>query len=228
MSISSPAVIKPLANLNRGKRYAQQIKPFNFLVTCHVKPLGHPPGTDAEQFHLIAPYETNPQKWLKKSWINQYTGDTFRITTAGDHGTRWSARVKTYGEALEEYEFHPESKCADKDGNPCNKQTVGLLDRRRVQIRNIKFIGKESNSLEDVESGLVQSAQTVYTEYPDPSRDEWDTVIRPALKIPALNLLVKLSGLSRRMLIDARASRSRPHRRNRELLMSILRKLGFL
>lgn len=228
VSISSPAVMKPLANLNRGKRYAQQIKPFNFLVTCHVKPFGHPPGTDAEQFHLIAPYETNPQKWLKKSWINQYTGDTFRITTAGDHGTRWSARVKTYGEVLEEYEFHPESKCADKDGNPCNKQTVGLLNRRRVRIRNIKFIGKESNSLEDVESGLVQSAQNVYTEYPDPSRDEWDTVIRPALKIPPLNRLVKLSGYSRRMLIDARAGRSRPHRKNRELLISILHRLTLL
>ena len=111
-------------------------------------------------------------------------------------------------------------------GNPGDKQTVGLLNRRRIRIGTIKFIGKESNSLEDVESGLVQSAQNVYTEYPDPSRDEWDTVIRPALKIPRIDLLAKLSGLSRRMLIDARAGRSRPHRKNRELLASIVRKLG--
>jgi hypothetical protein len=225
MSISSPAVMKPVANFNRGKKYAQHIKPFNFLVTCHVKQLGHPPGTDPEQFHLIAPYEINPRKWLKMPWVNQYTGDTFRITTAGHHGTRWSARVKTYGETLEEYEFHPESKCADKMGNPCAKQTVGLLNRRQIRIGTIKFIGKESNSLEEVESGLIQSAQNVYTEYPDPSRDAWDTVIRPALKIPGLDLLVKLSGLSRRMLIDSRAGRSNPHRKNRELLTSILRKL---
>ena len=87
----------------------------------------------------------------------------------------------------------------------------------------IKFIGKESNSLEDVESGLIQSAQNVYTEYPDPSRDEWDTVIRPALKIPPLDFLVKESGLSRRMLIEARAGRSRPHRKNREVLALVLR-----
>ena len=226
MSISSPAVMKPLANLNRGKKYAQHVKPFNFLVTCHVKQLGHPPGTDAEQFHLIAPYEINPRKWLTKPWINQYTGDTFRITTSGHHGTRWSARVKTYGEVLEEYEFHPESKCADKEGNPCDKQTTGFLNRRHIRIGTIKFIGKESNSLEEVEGGLVQSAQNVYTEYPDPSRDEWDTTIRAALKIPPLNRLVKLTGFSRRMLIDARAGRSRPHRRNREFLESILRKLG--
>jgi hypothetical protein len=228
MAISSPAVMKPLANLNKGKKYAQQIKPFNFLVTCHVKQFGHPPGVDPEHFHLIAPYEIDPRKWLKKDWINQYTGETYRISTAGHHGNRWTARVKTYGEALEEYEFHPESKCADKEGNPCTKQTIGLLHRRWIRISQIKNIGKESNSLEDVESGSVHSDQNVYTEYADPRRDEWNTKIRPALKIPPLDLLVKMSGLSRRMLIDARAGRSRPHRKNRELLASILRKLGLI
>ena len=65
MSISSPAVMKPVVNLNRGKKYAQHIKPFNFLVTCHVKQLGHPPGTDPEQFHLIAPYEINTAKMVE-------------------------------------------------------------------------------------------------------------------------------------------------------------------
>jgi hypothetical protein len=119
---------------------------------------------------------------------------------------------------------------ADKDGNPCNKQTIGLLNRRRVRIRNIKFIGKESNSLEDVESGLVQSAQNVYTECPDPSRDEWDLVIRPALRKPQLRILVHecRGRYSRRALIDLRAGNSRPHRKNRQFLASVLRKLGLL
>ena len=228
MAITSPAVMKPLATLNRGKKYAHQIKPFNFLITCHVKPLGHPLGVDPERFHLIAPYEIDSRKWLKKNWIDQYNGDTFRITTAGHHGNRWTARVKTYGDVLEEYEFHPESKCADKDGNPCGKQTVGLLNRRRIRIRSIKYIGKESNSLEDVETGLVHTAESVYTEYPDPSRDEWKTECVPALRKPPLQVLVQKSGLSRRMLIDARAERSRPHRKNRELLNAILRELGLI
>lgn len=46
---------------------------------------------------------------------------------SGYHGSRHAARVKTYGEVLREYEFHPESKCADKDGNPSGKQTMGLF-----------------------------------------------------------------------------------------------------
>jgi hypothetical protein len=42
MTVSSPAVMRPLAKLNEGKTYPDQIKPFNFLLTCHVKALATP------------------------------------------------------------------------------------------------------------------------------------------------------------------------------------------
>jgi hypothetical protein len=97
---------------------------------------------------------------------------------------------------LEEYEFHAESKCADATGNPCDRQTVGLLQRRHVRIDQIKCIGKESNSLENVESGLEHSEKTVYTEYVDPKREDWSTKTLPALKKVRLSQLVKRSGMS--------------------------------
>jgi hypothetical protein len=227
-TISSPALMKPFTKLNEGKKYADQIKPFNFLITCHISPLGHPLHVTPEQFHLIAPYELNPAKWLNADWIDQYTGKPYRITTAGHHGGVNVARVKTYGEVALEYAFHPESKCADAEGKPCGKQTIGLLQRRHVQIDYIKYIGKESNSLEEVESGLIHSEKNVYTEYTDPRRDEWTTKILPALKRVPLSVLVKACSafLRRRAIIDLRAGRSRPHRKNRELLFEILRKLG--
>lgn len=225
VTVGSPAVMRPLSSLNKGKAYPDQIKPFNFLRTCHVKQLGHPIGVDPERFHLIGPYEPDPRKWLKIDWIDQYTGKHYRITTAG-HPTRLTARVKTYGEILREYEFHPESKCADANGNPCGKRTVGLLQRRHVRIDQIRYIGKESNRLEDVESALIHSPEDVYTEYADPRRDEWETKIRPALKKVPLSVLVKMSGLSRRTVMKARAGCTRPHPRNRELLTSIIRPLG--
>ena len=106
VTVSSPAIIRPLARLNEGKSYPEQIKPFNFLLTCHVKAFGHPKGADAEYFHLIAPYNSNASHWLKMPWIDQYTGNSYRITTAGHSGTRRTARVKTYGDVLREYEFH--------------------------------------------------------------------------------------------------------------------------
>jgi hypothetical protein len=141
----------------------------------------------------------------------------------GDNGTKRKARVKTYGDLLREYEFHPESKCADASGKACNRQTIGLLGRRHVRIGVVKPIGKESNSFEDVESGLVHSERSVYTEYPDPRRDEWQTKVLHEIKKVPLRELVKMSGMSRRALLDARAGRTRPQRKNQEILASIVK-----
>src|SRR2546422_4412495 len=71
-AISSPAVMRPLASLNHGKPYRDQIKPFNFLLACHVKQLGHPIGADPGRFHLITPYEPHPRRWSELAWIDQY------------------------------------------------------------------------------------------------------------------------------------------------------------
>jgi len=226
LSISSPWVMKPFDDLNAGKKYADQLKPFSFLQSCHISQLGHPIGTDPERFHLVAPYESDPKKWLKGDWFDQYSGERYQITTAGHHGTRDTARVKTYGDVLLEYEFHPEAKCADSSGNPCSKQSTGLLQRRHVRIGLIKYIAKESNSLENVEAGVVHSAQNVYTEYSDPRRDEWQMVILPALKKLPLKVLVAKSGISERELKYIRAGRSRPHPKNRRSLTWIAKNLN--
>jgi hypothetical protein len=133
---------------------------------------------------------------------------------------RNTARVKTYGDVLLEYENHPESKYADANGKTCSKQTVGILYRRHVSVDGIKYIGKESNSLEDVESRLIHDYRNVYTEYADERRDEWQTKILPALCDARLADLVRQfkGQISRRALIDLRAGRSRPHPKNLQLL----------
>jgi hypothetical protein len=156
-------------------------------------------------------------------WIDQYSGKRSRVTTEGYHGNRKTARVKTYGDVIREYEFHPESKCADADNEPCKKQTIGLLQRRHVRMDQIKYIGKESNTLEKVDSGMIHSAEQVYTEYSDPRRDEWLMKIVPALSRISLKQLQAKSGLSRRMLIKARSGKVRPHRQNQERLATIVR-----
>jgi hypothetical protein len=225
LSISSPSMMKPFEGFNTGKSYAEQIKPCNFMLSCTISALGHPVGADPERFHLVAPYESDPRKWLKGIWIDQYSGGQYRITTAVHHGTRDTAKVKTYGDVLREYEFHSESKCADASGNACNKQSVGLLQRRHIRIGLIKYIGKESNKMEDVEAGLVHSERGVYTDYPDLRRDEWETIFLPGLRKLKLTVLQNETGISERELKYIRAGKSRPHRRNREALISVLRQL---
>jgi hypothetical protein len=224
ISVTSPELWRRLKDLNEGKAYADQIKPFNFLLTAQVIPFGHPTGVDADHFHLIAPYESDPRKWLKMKWIDQYSGKQYRITTAGAHGGHGIARVKTFADVLSEHAYHPESKCADADGEPCGKGTVGLLQRRHIQLGRIVYIGKESNRLEDVEAGMIDDEDSVYTEYPDPRRDEWTTKFQPAIaaQIELAELIQLFPEMSRRALINIRAGRARPHRKNMELLMQRL------
>lgn len=149
-TVSSPFLLKSFGSMNTGKPYSDQIKPFNFLLTAQVIPFGHPVGVEAERFHLFTPYDSDSRKWLYLEWIDQHSRKRFRVTTRGHCGSRGTARVKTYGDVVTEYEFHPEAKCADALGNPCDRQTTGLLQRRHIEIDQIKCIGKESNSLEDV------------------------------------------------------------------------------
>jgi hypothetical protein len=226
-TVSSPEVMKPLKALNAGKPYAEQIKPFNFILGCHVLPLGHPVGVNPERFHLIAPYETDPSKWERLPWIDQYSTKRirYRISTTVPSPTRQIARVKSYGEVLEEYEFHEDAKCADASGAPCGRQSIGLLFRRHVAIGAPHFIGKESNKLEEVEEGSIPDAGDVYTEYPDPRRDEWETKVLPVLRCATISAIITATGMSRRAVQRIRAG-TRPHRRYQEALARFAAKVA--
>src|SRR5215831_1628031 len=79
---------------------------------------------------------------------------------------------------------------------------------------------------EEIEASVIHSPESVYTEYPDPHRDEWETKILPVLKKIPIAALMRVSGKSRSMLARALAGRSRPRKRNQELLKSILHRLG--
>lgn len=230
IAVTSPPLLRPFATLNKGKHYSQQVKPFNFLSTCHVRPFGHPDGVRPEWFQLIAPYEPNPQRWLKTRWIDRHSGNTFRITARGNHGAAGVARVQTYGDVIEAYEFHPAAKFADRNGETYGKQTRGLLHRRHVRIGVLTNTGKESNSLEEVQAGIEHEECDVYTEYRDARRSLWAVTILPAVRRASLAVLERecRGHMSRRALIEIRGGRSTPHRRNENLLASVVRRLGLI
>jgi len=129
---------------------------------------------------------------------------------------------------FEEYEWHPESKCADANGEPANRQTVGLLQRRHITIDHIVYIGRESNHLEDVDAGLVRTGDGTYTEYTDARRDYWRKLVMPALKRIPLKAWVRDTGKSAVILIDARLGRRRPRARHQALLIAYAKKKGAL
>jgi hypothetical protein len=218
ITVSSPAVLKPLSALNAGKPYNQQIKPHNFLLSAHIAPNGQPIGANADHFHLIAPYEADPRKWERLIWIDQYTGKRWHGTTLGNTGTRAAARFKTYGDVVAEYAYHPESKSAGASGDRCGRQTIGLLQRRHISIESIHHIGKESNRLEDVTDGSIAAPEEVYTEYVDAKRDDLVRLLSSA----QIRAIARRTGLARSTIQRIKNSNVVPRRRTRMMLHSYI------
>ncbi len=74
----------------------------------------------------------------------------------------------------------------------------------------------------------MHTSSDVYTEYPDPRRDPWETEVRPVLRKIPLKVFEELTGKHRRVLIDARTGRRRPREASRNLLVALAQRLGLL
>ena len=57
ISAASAAALRPfITSYNTDQPYAEQIKPFNFLLCVHVAPFSHPAGYSPQRFQLVAPF----------------------------------------------------------------------------------------------------------------------------------------------------------------------------
>ena len=212
LTISGPELLRPFADLNAGKPYVDQVKPFNFLLAAHVRPFGHPDNADSERFQLVAPYEADPRQWGRLPWVDRSSGQRYRISTTAQTGGAGVARVQTYRDVLADFRTHPEAKSSGADGRPCGRGTVGLLGRRRVRLvpELLTYVGKESNRLEEVEVGLGHDPDEVYTEYADPGRDSWRALVLPVLRAMQGKALAEATGLSERSIREIRNGHSMP------------------
>jgi DNA polymerase type B, organellar and viral len=199
VAATKPEIVRRLNHAQKRAPYADQVKPTNFVLAAHVKPMGHPEGVDPEQFQLIAPYSSDPRQWLKLKWIDRYSGKAFPITTLNG-GSSQVARVKSYRDVFEEYTTHPEPKSAGPDGKACDRTTRGLLTRRHVYVASIYYVGKESNFLEEVEYGLLHDPDEVQQKYLDPREDAWARYVVPVLKLMPRAELARLANVTERFV----------------------------
>ena len=213
ITVSGPEVLKPLATLNAGKPYPQQIKPFNFILSCHVAPFGHPVGADPEHFHLIAPYEKRPAQMGEVAVDRSVFGEAVP-------DQRVARRAHATARAREELRRRARRVRVPPRGQVrrCQRRAVrqanhGAVGRRHVTIEwPLHFIGKESNKLEEVEGQSVSDGD-VYTEYPDPRRDEWKTMVLPFLRRAPAQAIIDATGMSRRTVQRIRNERNETHSR---------------
>ena len=116
---------------------------------------------------------------------------------------------------FEEYEFHPEPKSADAEGDAADKRTCGLLARRAVEAVSITYVGKESNLLEDVENEIVHDWDDVQQRYEDTRLDLLNNVLK---MIPSKEL-AKAARISERAIRAIRNGHSRPSPKTQNLLL---------
>lgn len=206
LTITSPKQLQTL--IDDGA----DVWPFSFMLQAHVAPNGHPARVDPTDFQLIAPYDPNPINWLSRQWIDGHSGRRFRVCTGAEEHAYHPDRVRlqTYGEVYDAYRVHPDPKSLGSDGEVCGPETVGMLQRRPVELLWVKYVGKESNRLEEVQHGAVTDINDVQEFYVDPKYDPWGTAILPILRQIPISDLVAVAHVTERQVRNILRGRSRP------------------
>jgi hypothetical protein len=174
----------------------------NFLMVATIDPFGYPPGVDPTKFRLIAAY--NPDTWITLEWRNIYDpdGPSYRITTDKTAAAAPElVVVKSYADVLREYRIHPEYKFNGPDGQPCRRNTRGLLQRRRIDLaRPVRLIGKEANNIDDVQAGRYAHFDEIITEYHDRADDHFHREVMARLDHLSGRELARLVCVDRRTI----------------------------
>jgi len=124
-------------------------RPYNFFLLPILANCGYPANVDPKYFTLVAPFESDQQKWIESACVN--IGDPndtrkYELTTdftSPEYGKR--AVVDTFANLLYRYLQHPEAKSLAPDGGPCKADTRGLLQRAHIIAGKHRRIGKESD-----------------------------------------------------------------------------------
>lgn len=136
MTVSTPAILGMLRSFT---------KPFNFIHVPLMFPNLYPAGKDPSNFSLIMPFSKHRDRWLDTKAIDTHIGEEYSISLLDPEARTKKIEVKCYGNILGAYREHPEAKFIDRDGNPCDRLTRGLLRRSHVIANRQRHIGKETS-----------------------------------------------------------------------------------
>jgi hypothetical protein len=175
-------MLRLFAALNAERPYPEQVKPFNFLNAAFVHPIERP--ADDDRIVLVAPYERDPSQWTRQDWTNRFNARAYHITTDPSEGIvrPGLVAVKTYGDTILDYATHTEPKSLAVDGKPCDRTAIGLLGRRPVTPTIIQHIGKESNRLDETQTGLLDDSDEASTRYGDRDLTVFRELVAPILQ----------------------------------------------
>jgi hypothetical protein len=140
---STPARLSEFRHYNQGRAYADQVKPFNFLLSFQSRKLEQLAPTDSAALAWLdthrrdpspaAPYDIDPDKAAAKAFDRKSQGTPVPA--------RW---LTSYARSLSRYHLSPEAKFWGGDWTES-----GTLRRRHVVAIAIEHVGKEANHFEE-------------------------------------------------------------------------------
>ena len=174
-----PAVLNWFKRYNEGRPYAEQVKPFNFLLTFFTRRQEDIASEDPthefdpklDEIRPVAPYEKDTEKALRR--IFDRNSENMDPVPA-----KW---LRTVADVLRDYHRQPEYKFL---GGGWNEE--GILRRRHVFADTIEDIGKESDGWEEDEA-RTEDQDTVLT-YPSSSFDR-ERMIAPIKSVGKRELM---------------------------------------
>jgi hypothetical protein len=161
-SATRPAVLNWFKRYNEGRPYAEQVKPFNFLLTYFARRQEdmatddptHEWDPKLEDMRPVAPYEKDIDKALRRVFDR---GSDRQEAVPGE----W---LRTVADVLRDYHRQPEYKFF---GGGWNEE--GVLRRRHVFADTIEDIGNESDGWEE-DDARTEDQDTILI-YPSSSLD---------------------------------------------------------
>ena len=192
VSVSSPHVMRRFKDLNRGKAWEEQVKPFNFVTT--ISTLGED-SLSVAGLHshpvihsLIAPFIGDPAEAVSAHWItNDGTPAGPVAVGASREGYQRMQCMDTVvsGHALSlESKFLPPSLTS---GFGMVGGTTGLLRRTPTIAAISYFIGKEANEIESIAGLLVSEEEATVCYF----SDGWLRAVLPILRKIPISMLVR-------------------------------------
>ncbi len=142
LQITTPNLLRRVKAINRNKPYDQQIKPFNFVL------VGSPTMNSRERPIFPLTNFTDPNLAPFQPFTDAKTGQLYDDMTEA----YWKKLDQTIGE----YVDHPERKFENGDRS-------GTMRRRHLNVKSIRYIGKEANELEETE--VLGLDDDTYVEY---------------------------------------------------------------
>jgi hypothetical protein len=207
MTITGPEMLAWFAAVNHNKPYVDQVKPANFLLVAHCDPLSPVQGRP------VAPYDSEPVRWLNAPWIDRDTGLPIRLSVRPLDGNHVDGvHGKTYGDVLASYLTLPDRKVLDHKGEPVGAQTEGVLLRRPVEaVWPPVYIGKEANDIADRAHGLIEHQADHTNTYVPAAAPLWSDLVVPALRALPTGEVARRSGVHVRTVQRAGAGSAVPH-----------------